>query len=47
MDYPVEALANLLQDLQPMFPIVIAQEYVVSPVPTGSDVVKRSGKLYT
>jgi hypothetical protein len=47
VDYPVEALADLFQDLQPKFPIVIAQEYIVSPVPAGCDVVKGSGKLYT
>lgn len=43
---PVEALAGALQDLQPKVPIVIVQEYVVSPVPSGNDVVKGSGKLY-
>jgi hypothetical protein len=44
---PVEALAGSFQDLQPEFPIVIVQEYVVSLVPTGRDVVKGPSKLYT
>jgi hypothetical protein len=46
MDDPVEALADLLQDLQPKFPIIVVQEYIVPPVATRSNVAKGSGKLY-
>jgi hypothetical protein len=46
MDDPVEALADLLQDLQSKFPIIVVQEYIVPPVATRSNVAKGSGKLY-
>ena len=47
MDNPVKALADVFQDIQPQFPIFVAQENIVPPVTARSDVVEGASKLYT
>ena len=46
-DDPVEALAGVAQNVEPVASVIVVQVNVFAPVATGGDVVQGSGELKT
>ena len=47
MHHPVEALAGVAQNVEPVASVVVVQVNVFAPVTTGGDVVQGAGELKT